>query len=52
MRTMTIGLTRFNQETFNQWQYTAAAGMILFLPLLLLFTQRYFVRGISIPGLK
>lgn len=54
MRTMTIGLTLFNQENFTQWQYTAAGAMILFVPSLLLFiaTQRYFVRGIVLSGLK
>jgi len=54
MRTMTIGLTLFNQEYFTRWQYTATGAVILFVPCLALFlaTQRYFVRGIVLSGLK
>jgi multiple sugar transport system permease protein len=54
MRTMTIGLTLFNQEYFTQWNYTAAGAILLFVPSLLLFlaTQRYFVRGITLTGMK
>lgn len=54
MRTMTIGLTLFNQEYFTQWQYTATGALILFVPSLALFiaTQRWFVRGIVLSGLK
>ncbi|MDI7274656.1 MAG: carbohydrate ABC transporter permease [Anaerolineae bacterium] len=54
MRTMTIGLTLFNQEYFTQWHYTAAAGMLMFTPalVLFLFTQRYFVRGVVLSGMK
>lgn len=54
MRTMTIGLTLFNQEYFTQWHYTAAGAIVLFIPSLILFffTQRYFVRGITLSGMK
>lgn len=54
MRTMTIGLTLFNQEYFTQWQYTATGALIMFAPSLLLFitTQRWFVRGIVLSGIK
>jgi multiple sugar transport system permease protein len=54
MRTMTIGLTLFNQEYFTQWNFTATGGMILFIPsvLLFLFTQRYFIQGVVLSGLK
>lgn len=54
MRTMPIGLTLFNQEYFTQWQYTATGAVVLFVPILLLFlfTQKYFVKGISISGMK
>ena len=54
MRTMTTGLTLFNQEYYNQWQYMAAGSTVLFIPILLLFlfTQRYFVEGIALTGLK
>jgi multiple sugar transport system permease protein len=54
MRVMTIGLTLFNQESFTRWNMTATGGLILFLPslLLFLFTQRYFVQGITLTGMK
>ena len=54
MRTMTIGLTLFNQEYFTQWNYTATGGMIMFVPslILFLFTQKYYVQGIVLTGLK
>jgi multiple sugar transport system permease protein len=54
MRTMTIGLTMFNQEYFTQWNFTATGGMIMFVPslLLFLFTQRYYIRGVMLSGLK
>lgn len=54
MRTMTIGLTLFNQEHFTMWNYTATGGMIMFIPslLLFLFAQRFFIRGVVMTGLK
>ncbi|HEY4384257.1 MAG TPA: carbohydrate ABC transporter permease, partial [Ktedonobacteraceae bacterium] len=54
MRTMPIGLTLFNQEYTTQWQYVAAGAMVLLIPALILFfiTQRYFVRGIVLSGMK
>ncbi|HEX2911677.1 MAG TPA: carbohydrate ABC transporter permease [Chloroflexia bacterium] len=54
MRTMTIGLTLFNQEYFTQWQYTAAGSIVLFIPILILFllTQRFFIKGIALTGMK
>jgi multiple sugar transport system permease protein len=54
MRTIPVGLTLFNQEYFTLWHLTAAGSVILFVPtaLLFLFSQRYFVRGITLTGLK
>ncbi|WP_163273069.1 carbohydrate ABC transporter permease [Chelativorans alearense] len=54
MRPITTGLTLFNQEFFTQWNMTAAGGVILFVPslLLFLFTQRYFVRSVMLAGIK
>ena len=54
MRTMPIALTMFQQEYYTQWEYTAAGAVILFIPILLLFlfTQRYFVRGLVLSGMK
>ncbi|WP_174264566.1 carbohydrate ABC transporter permease [Phytoactinopolyspora halotolerans] len=54
MRTIPVGLTLFNQEYFTLWHLTAAGSVLLFLPTAVLFllTQRYFVRGITLSGLK
>jgi multiple sugar transport system permease protein len=54
MRTIPVGLTLFNQEYFTLWHLTAAGSVILFVPtaLLFVFSQRYFVRGITLSGLK
>lgn len=54
MRTIPVGLTLFNQENFQLWHLTAAGSVIMFVPtaLILIFSQRYFVRGIALTGLK
>ncbi|MGP3928924.1 carbohydrate ABC transporter permease [Nonomuraea sp. KM88] len=54
MRTIPVGLTLFNQEYFTLWHLTAAGSVILFVPtaVLFIFTQRYFVRGIALTGIK
>lgn len=54
MRTIPVGLTLFNQENFTLWHLTAAGSVIMFVPtaLILIFSQRYFVRGIALTGLK
>lgn len=54
MRTMPVGLTLFNEEYFTQWNLTAAGAVVMFVPtaLLFFFSQRHFVRGIALTGLK
>ncbi|MGW7353965.1 carbohydrate ABC transporter permease [Streptomyces sp. Z26] len=54
MRTIPVGLTLFNQEHFTLWHLTAAGSVLMFVPtaLILVFSQRYFVRGIALTGLK
>ncbi|MEV4835623.1 carbohydrate ABC transporter permease [Nonomuraea sp. NPDC049486] len=54
MRTIPVGLTLFNQEYFTLWHLTAAGSVILFVPTAVLFivSQRYFVRGIALTGLR
>jgi multiple sugar transport system permease protein len=54
MRTIPLGLTLFNQENFTLWQLTAAGSVLMFVPtaLILLFSQRYLVGGITLTGLK
>ncbi|MHA7984276.1 carbohydrate ABC transporter permease [Rathayibacter sp. CAU 1779] len=54
MRVITIALPLFNKESFTQWNLTAMASLLLFIPIcaLFLFTQKYVVRGIAMSGIK
>lgn len=58
MRTLELGLAYFNSSTsaFRQtnWPLMMAASVIVMLPVLFvyIFAQRYFVRGISLSGVK
>lgn len=54
MRVMTIALPLFNKESFTQWNLTAMAALLLFVPIcaLFLFTQKYLVQGIAMTGIK
>jgi multiple sugar transport system permease protein len=54
MRTIPVGLTLFSQEHFTIWNLTAAGAVLLFLPTALIFlaSQRFFVRGITLTGMK
>ena len=54
MRTITIGLSLFNRESFTLWNLTAMGSLMLFIPVCLLFvlTQRYIVQGIAMTGIK
>ena len=54
MRTLTIGLSSFNRESFTLWNLTAMGSLMLFVPVCALFvaTQRYIVTGITMTGIK
>jgi multiple sugar transport system permease protein len=54
MRTIPVGLTLFSQEYFTIWNLTAAGAVLLFLPTALIFlaSQKFFVRGITLTGMK
>lgn len=58
MRTLELGLAYFNSSTsaFRQtnWPLMMAASVIVMLPVLLvyIFAQRYFIRGITLSGVK
>jgi multiple sugar transport system permease protein len=55
MRTLEVGLSIFkNSYGGSNWPLQMTAAVIVMLPLLVvfLFTQRYFVKGISLGGLK
>jgi ABC-type glycerol-3-phosphate transport system permease component len=58
MRTLELGLAFFNSSTsaFRQtnWPLVMAASVVVMLPVLIvyIFAQRYFVRGITLSGVK
>ncbi len=54
LRTVTIGLTTFQNEFGAQWNLLLAGAVISILPLLIvyIFAQRYIVEGIATTGLK
>ena len=58
MRTLELGLAYFNSSTsaFRQtnWPLMMAASVLVMLPVLIvyIFAQRYFIRGISLSGVK
>ncbi len=54
LRTITIGLTSFQNEFGAQWNLLLAGAVISILPLLIVYilAQRYIVEGIATTGLK
>ncbi len=52
--TMTVGLAFFRTEIGTAWDLLMAGSIIALLPafVIFLFTQRYFVQGITMTGLK
>ena len=54
LRTVTIGLTTFQNEFGAQWNLLLSGAVISILPLLVvyIFAQRYIVAGIATTGLK
>ncbi len=54
MRPVEVGIAAFHSLYFTNWPYQMAAAVTAVVPILILFlfTQRYFVRGIQLAGLK
>jgi multiple sugar transport system permease protein len=54
MRPVEVGIATFHGLYLSNWPYQMAAAVVAVVPILLLFlfTQRYFVRGIQLAGLK
>ena len=54
MRPVEVGISRFAGIYYANFPYQMAAAVVAVLPILLLFafTQRYFIRGIQLTGLK
>jgi multiple sugar transport system permease protein len=53
MRTLTVGLRYFGDESASQFNYLMAGTVMSIIPILILFLllQRYFVRGIAMTGM-
>lgn len=51
---LSLGLSVFRTRYFNRWDLVMAASMITTLPVVILFffTQRYFLEGITLTGIK
>ena len=54
MRTVEVGISMFASIYGTNWPYQMAAAVVVLLPILILFffTQKYFIEGISLTGLK
>jgi multiple sugar transport system permease protein len=52
--TLTVALTRFRGSHYSMWTKMMAGSTVSLLPILVLFllTQKYFVQGIALTGLK
>ena len=51
---MSVGLFMFRQANLGQWAELMAASAMMTLPIVFLFffTQRYFIQGVTLTGLK
>ncbi|NIS37963.1 ABC transporter permease subunit, partial [Candidatus Saccharibacteria bacterium] len=54
MRTVEVGIAMFHSLHSTNWQYQMAAAVVVMLPIAIVFffTQKYFIRGITLSGLK
>ena len=54
MRVVEVGVAAFHSTYEVHWPYQMAAGVVAVLPIaiLFLFTQRYFVQGIQMEGIR
>jgi len=54
MRTVEVGISMFSSIYGTNWPYQMAAAVVVLLPILIVFffTQKYFIEGISLTGLK
>jgi len=54
MRPMEVGISSFHNIYMTNWPYQMAAAVVAVLPLVITFllTQKYFIRGITMTGLK
>jgi multiple sugar transport system permease protein len=51
---LSLGLIAFRQRDLTKWEYIMAYSLVVMMPCLLVFffSQRYFIQGITLSGLK
>jgi multiple sugar transport system permease protein len=54
MRTVEVGIAGFNSLYATDWPHQMAAAVVVLLPVIIVFflAQKYFVRGITLTGIK
>ena len=54
MRTLELGIAGFNTMYTTDWPHQMAAAVVVMLPIVIVFfiAQKYFVRGITLTGMK
>ena len=54
MRTVEIGIANFSSLYATDWPHQMAAAVVVMIPIVIVFllAQKYFVRGITMTGLK
>ncbi len=54
MRTVEVGIAMFHSLHATNWPYQMAAAVVVMLPIVVVFffAQRYFIKGITLTGLK
>lgn len=54
MRTVEVGIAAFSSQYSVDWTHQMAAAVLVMLPIVLVFffAQRYFIRGLTLTGLK
>ena len=52
--TLAVGLAQFKGTFSSQWNYLMAASLVVIIPVIILFfsCQKYFVKGITLSGMK
>jgi multiple sugar transport system permease protein len=54
MRTVEVGIANFSSLYSTDWPHQMAAAVVVMLPIIIVFfiAQKYFVRGITLTGMK
>jgi multiple sugar transport system permease protein len=54
MRTVEVGIANFSTLYSTDWPHQMAAAVVVMVPIIVVFllAQKYFVKGITMTGLK